>query len=151
VGTRSIEYYEKARVNPLGKNIDAPFNAGNYVGSGGIVWTVGAGGTTNNFSLAGGTMFWNVYLGPSTTSGSPAPNLLLQTPGGITAIRNSQTLGLVVDPATGIQVCYMSIIAGNAFITISRLAGGNFGLGSLSLTFQMQIFFDPVAITTFPV
>jgi hypothetical protein len=149
VGTRSIEYYEKARVNPLGRSIDTPFNPVNYQGTGSMIWDVVNSGTTNNFTLINGTMIWNLILGPSTLSGTPSNIILLQTPAGIVASKQSQITGML--HMGGWQSCIIAINTGNAYMTISKLDQTNFTLGQIYLTFQMQIFFDPTSLTTFPV
>jgi hypothetical protein len=85
--------FEYNRGTPMGSWIDEPFNAANFVASGGNAWTVGAAAIVRNrYTLIGKTMIWSLYLawwtGQSIVSGGPT-TLYIKLPGGATSPGNA--------------------------------------------------------------
>jgi hypothetical protein len=72
---------ERGRSVAMGEWIDIPFNAANFVGFGGMTWTVAAGNVlTNAYALVGKTMYWSLFLAGTTLGGTPSSQLFVTAP-----------------------------------------------------------------------
>jgi len=103
------DLYEKTRTTPIGHWIDVPFNAANFSGQGGLVWTVtGAQVTLNRYTLVGKTLVWTLRVENSTLSGTMTTALSLQVPSPYTLARLPLNLVYVYQTAGAVATLMAS-------------------------------------------
>ena len=116
---------------------DVPFNAGNYMGSGGMTWTLAAGHQLlNRWKMIGAyTMLWTVYIAGGPTGGTPATKLYVAIPGGYAAANNSGAAA-TAQLYDGIhQPGFVAMDGTGGLLRVQKASEGNFSIGPIYLRF----------------
>jgi Collagen triple helix repeat (20 copies) len=126
--------YEKGRSTPIGHWIDIPFNAGNFFGLGGMVWTLGSAAIfRNRYTVIGKTLIWSIYIswfsGSNTLSGTASNNINISSPGGFNIVTN-QIVGIDYTAGIGGMVALAGtyINAAGSYIQIFKADQANYAL-----------------------
>lgn len=136
------EFYDQIDV-ALGKWYDIPFDAANFYGSGGLVWTVtSAQVTTNRAVLAGNTLFWSIQIGGATLSGADGSSLYLKIPYGIASLGSGQSLGKTYDGTGGWALVDVVRNRGSNVMTINKFDFSNFHVNSGSTFLYFSTWVD---------
>jgi len=130
---------ERSRSAPMGDGIAVSYSSGNFTSDSGS-WSVESGDVaTNRYTLIGHTLLWTVYVGSTSTTGSPT-ELRLTLPGGFTANVSGQSrAGYVNLNGSVVNDVYASISSGSAVIAIKRDNGSSFGAVTNGIYIGVQI------------
>ncbi len=113
---------------PGGLWTDIAFSAANFVGTGGLTWTVAAGNvTTLAYSLVNKTMTIAWVIANTTLTGTPSNAINIVLPGVVTA-RTLLSAALVVKNAGAFANGYVVCVAGQNYLQLSPVAAVSFAL-----------------------
>jgi len=124
--------YERARGFAMGDWNDVPFNAGDFTGSGSMIWTVTAGNiVTRRYTLVGHTMSYACFIQSTTVGGTPSNELHVALPAPYTVAHHAITGGCVTQDVGGpLGIGYTQIVAGTNYVLVTRPGNVNFSVGS---------------------
>jgi hypothetical protein len=122
-----------------GTPIDHAFTAGDYTGSGGMTWTLGAPDFgVNSYALSGKSVTWYVNVG-GTLGGTASNIVYIKLPGGLAngprAVRGNDLIIYNSSPQISGQLFLSSNVNQ---LNISRADGANFSLGSVTFFFTLH-------------
>jgi len=125
--------FEYSRTFAMGEWQDIPFNAANFVGTGGMTFTATAGAIGSNaYTIMGKTVLWNFAGGPFTLSGTPSNQLLMTLPAGLTTSRQVQSFGQINQGAWELAL----VTSSSNQLSVYRFNTANYTLGNVFITFQ---------------
>ncbi len=131
IGTASI--FESSRAVAMGYWQDVAFSAGDYTGTGGGTWTVGAGAVVKSrYTLVGKTMMWSMYISwfaAASTVAGVVTALNVAIPGGFTSPGNviyQNQLGVDAGAVTTVTVT-----VGTSTVIVQLASGAAFTAGQV--------------------
>lgn len=115
---------ERRRTVPMGEWTDVPFNAANFVGSGGMTWAVTAGQIrSNRYTLIGKTLHWVLAVFGSTLSGSPNISISVTLPAGLSIPTFAHSVGRLFN--NGVSIA-SEVEGSGTVIPIYRMDAANY-------------------------
>lgn len=122
---------------PMGEWSAVPYSASNFVGIGGLTWTVTSTNViTNRYMMVGKTLFWVLYINGSVVGGSPSNVLQAILPVGALVVNLSVPIsrfilnGAVIQTNGGYYGGHLGLF---------KIDTTNFALGTLDLAFTVAL------------
>jgi hypothetical protein len=134
---------ERGRAFKMGEWTAVAYTAGDFTGSGSMVWTVEAGDVLG-FSytiVSGATMIVSLRLSSTTTSGTASNVLNILIPGGFTAAQSVNNPTAVLADAGVATTGRLFVTSGATTIGVARSDAANFTLGTNATQVYAEIAF----------
>lgn len=123
--------------------VSVPFSAGNFTANGAMTWTVGAGDvTTLKYTVTGKVMTVAFSLITTTIGGTPDAELRLAMPGGYLPANRMTHTYFLNDNGSRVVGWVDTVGAGNTYLSLKRLDGGNYSAATDATALFGQITFE---------